>query len=451
MKSLIKNMRVSIVITFILVFALLFLQLIGKFLDPFYFKSEKPVNNSVKLITSNDLNFSYSEFGVFKNSNSSVLAVDPNSEFLFAADRLDAKVNKLKLNGGEFTIAEQIDLKSNFLNSSVFIYDLEIENSNLYVSLGIADGKNCDVYSIISFNLNNFNQNSTFEKIWTHDKPCLISKSGHPDSSFSGRILIVNDHIFLTGGLIVTNISENTYPNSNLTNLPMKLQTAISQNLIFGSVTKIRILDGKSQVFTTGHRTPQGIAAIKKNNQVTLFATEHGPRGGDELNILEEGENYGWPFVTYGQQYKPEVSQNLSNIMTSYGSHNGFKKPIYYWSSSIAISQLEFLKEDIPNTNWKKNDLIITCLKCESILHVKLKDDLNVISIESIFLGRRIRDIEILNRTIFLSTDSGSLISLVPLNSRTEGSFPSPTSNKSFVYKITHLQEFIKSIKYLLK
>ena len=136
----------------------------------------------------------------------------------------------------------------------------------------------------------------------------------------------------------------------------------------------------KSRPFTAGHRNPQGIFVNKKN---IIISTEHGPRGGDEINKIIEGNNYGWPSRSYG-----EGGENSAPNHSQYG----FVEPIFAFTPSIAISQIiEAPKEFSPK--WQ-NSYLITTLKGLSIYRVIFDEDYSrVITTEKIRIGKRIRDI----------------------------------------------------------
>lgn len=136
-------------------------------------------------------------------------------------------------------------------------------------------------------------------------------------------------------------------------------------------------------IFTTGHRNVQGLG----EHPVTgaIWATEHGPLGGDELNVLKQGHNYGWPVITYGKKYNGEPVSLITH-------KEGMEQPVKYWTPSPALCPLEFYTGNL-FPKWK-NDLFIGALSHEEIKHLKL-DQETVISEEKFFktLGR-VRDIK---------------------------------------------------------
>ena len=118
-----------------------------------------------------------------------------------------------------------------------------------------------------------------------------------------------------------------------------------------GKLVRIEIQTGEVEVLTLGHRNPQGLARDKDGN---LWATEHGPQGGDELNLLEPGGNYGWPHVSYGVQYGGSILNNKSKV----GQHDEFVPPVFAWVPSIAVSSIA-----VNDARWFplwKDDLLIT-------------------------------------------------------------------------------------------
>ena len=115
-------------------------------------------------------------------------------------------------------------------------------------------------------------------------------------------------------------------------------------------------------VFSYGHRNPQGLAFDKATN--TIYENEHGPRGGDEINILAAGKNYGWPKITYGVDYNGlPISDKVAM--------DGMEQPLVYWVPSIAPSGMTFYDKDL-FAEWK-GDLLVSALAGEELRRVELK------------------------------------------------------------------------------
>ncbi len=170
--------------------------------------------------------------------------------------------------------------------------------------------------------------------------------------------------------------------------------------------------NAKPEIFTWGNRNMQGAAL----NPVTgkVWAHEHGPQGGDEINILSSGVNYGWPVITYGANYG-------SGTKIGEGTEKaGMAQPILYWVPSIAPSGMAFYgarSEGKPFPKWKGN-LFVGALAKQLLMRVTLDGD-KVVSQERLFENKlgRIRDVrEGPDGFLYLLTDAaeGELIRIEP-------------------------------------
>lgn len=140
--------------------------------------------------------------------------------------------------------------------------------------------------------------------------------------------------------------------------------------------------DAMPTIWSYGHRNPQGL----DTHPVTgaLYDAEHGPRGGDELNLVEKGNNYGWPVITYGMNYN-------GTPMTDRTAQEGMEQPVTYWVPSIAISSIAFYDGDrFPQ--WK-HDLFVAALAQQELRRLEMQDG-KVTHQEVLFKGvGRLRDI----------------------------------------------------------
>jgi glucose/arabinose dehydrogenase/cytochrome c5 len=115
-------------------------------------------------------------------------------------------------------------------------------------------------------------------------------------------------------------------------------------------------------IWSYGHRNPQGLAFYASG---ALYAIEHGPRGGDELNLIEKGKNYGWPVITYGMEYN-------GSAMTDITAKEGMEQPVVYWVPSIAPCGMNFYTGDL-FPKWK-NHLFVATLAAQELRRLELKD-----------------------------------------------------------------------------
>ena len=137
-------------------------------------------------------------------------------------------------------------------------------------------------------------------------------------------------------------------------------------------------------IWSYGHRNPQGLAIHPSTRQ--LWEAEHGPRGGDEVNIILRGHNYGWPVITYGKNYSGTIISKLTH-------HEGMDQPVFHWTPSIAVCGIAFY-DGSQFPEWK-NNLLATSLKYERLHRVEL-DGMNMVKDEIIFEAKsRVRDVEV--------------------------------------------------------
>lgn len=139
----------------------------------------------------------------------------------------------------------------------------------------------------------------------------------------------------------------------------------------------------KPEIYSTGHRNPQGTAIHPETGE--LWEAEMGPKGGDEVNLIKPGRNYGWATITYGEEYSgAKVGEGISQKA-------GLEQPVYYWDPSVSMSGITFYTGSIPE--WK-NNLIIGCLGGEKIIRLVIED--NRVTGEEWLLedkGERFRDV----------------------------------------------------------
>jgi glucose/arabinose dehydrogenase len=128
-------------------------------------------------------------------------------------------------------------------------------------------------------------------------------------------------------------------------------------------------------IWSYGHRNPQGLAYNSATGE--LYDVEHGPRGGDEVNLVRKGLNYGWPVITYGMNYD-------GTTMTEITAKEGMEQPVKYWVPSIAPCGASFYSGDL-FPKWKGN-LFVASLAAEELHRLEIKAD-KFIAEEVLFKG----------------------------------------------------------------
>ena len=170
----------------------------------------------------------------------------------------------------------------------------------------------------------------------------------------------------------------------------------------YGKVIAIDLVSRQAKIVSIGHRNMQGIV-VDPNGQ--LWVVEHGVRGGDELNRIVEGANYGWPEETLGTRYNTLPWPNTR----SYGRHNTFMAPTYAWLPSVAPSNLTVIEGF--HDSWD-GDLLVASLKERSLFRIRVKNE-RVLFAEKIKIGKRIRYVHQHNDgRVVLWTDDKYLIFL---------------------------------------
>ena len=162
----------------------------------------------------------------------------------------------------------------------------------------------------------------------------------------------------------------------------------------------------RPEIWSYGHRNPQGIDVRPGTGQ--LWVVEHGPRGGDEFNLIRKGANYGWPVITYGIEYGGET------IGEGIAAREGMEQPVYYWDPVIAPSSLLFYSGDMFPA-WK-GSAFFGGLGGQKLVRLTLEGD-RVIGEEWLLTEReeRYRDVrQAPDGAIWLATDEGKLIRLGP-------------------------------------
>jgi glucose/arabinose dehydrogenase/cytochrome c2 len=237
-------------------------------------------------------------------------------------------------------------------------------------------------------------------------QPCMLLKSDPTQTPFNGdetggRMLRLND-----GSLLLT-VGDVAHDGWN-----SKVAVAQNPDSHWGKILRINLADGSSELYTVGHRNPQGLVRAGDGR---IWATEHGPWGGDELNLVERGSNYGWPRVTLGVDYE----QHKWPLSATQGRHAGYPGPVYAWLPSIGVSSLIALQGHA-FAEWR-GDLLVASLGAGTLYRVRLDGD-RVQFAEPMRIGGRIRDLtELPDGRVFMLLDSGDLKTMAPIPEPEEG------------------------------
>jgi glucose/arabinose dehydrogenase len=285
---------------------------------------------------------------------------------------------------GKFIPADRRQVDSRFAINDIAVLSESAASAKLLISYPrLGAGGSCVEVAIDELAYDRKKQRAAFVRNWFVSKPCVpVSAVQHTAGRFE---VIDKNSVYVTIGDLGYTEIDNRSKRGDL-----------------GSVFK---LTAKSAVkVSQGHRNAQGIVLFDKK---VLMTAEHGPRGGDELNVIEDGGDYGWPFVSYGQPYSGGDYVKPGKT----GSHEGFIEPITYWVPSIAPTELV----QLPVAGWGSwgRALVLGTLREEVLVFMKVNEKLEVTDSVRVDMGDRIRDLEVLsNGSLLATTDSGKLITV---------------------------------------
>lgn len=220
--------------------------------------------------------------------------------------------------------------------------------------------------------------------VWGDEEALFVAKDEHYTQRghhFGSRITFDNDgHLFFSVGdrAVQDQAQDISYPNGKIHRINRD-----------GSIPDDNPFIGEAgayaSIYSFGNRNPQGLIFDRRTN--ILWQTEHGPRGGDEINIIQSGRNYGWPEISYGINYN-------GTVLTPYKSKEGQAQPVSHWTPSIAPSGLTVYYGDMfPEWNGR---LLAGALKYEEIRLVDVGNDGTYKSEASVMRRNgRVRDVTI--------------------------------------------------------
>lgn len=286
---------------------------------------------------------------------------------------------------GKFIPANRRENDSRFAINDIAVLSESAASARLLISYPrLGASGSCVEIAIDELDYDRKRQRIKFVSNWFITKPCVPISAVQQTA---GRFAVIDQNsVYVTIGDLGYSEIDNRSKRGDL-----------------GSIFK---LSAKSaERISQGHRNPQGIVLFDNE---TLMAAEHGPRGGDEINVIKAGGDYGWPFVSYGQPYgsgdyvRPGIT----------GSHPGYIQPIKYWVPSIAPTELV----QLPIQGWGDwgRSLVLGTLKAEVLVFLKINENFEVGQSVQVAMGDRIRDLELLsNGALLATTDAGKLITVV--------------------------------------
>lgn len=341
------------------------------------------------------INLSYSGSGYLDFHKDNLIVLSSRGVLGYTKDLEKSNlIYQIKNNIDKFIGLEQFEKNHKFSLKDLFIF-----NNKIYVSYTEEIEKDCWNTSIIYGDMN-YNE-ITFNKFFTPNE-CIHSKN-NIDGEFEalqsgGRIIEYNNEILLTVG---------DYRSRFLSQ---------DINSINGKIIKINPNSYGFKILTMGHRNPQGLIYDERNN--FILQTEHGPMGGDEINIIEVNNlnnlkplNYGWPISSAGEHYGGKNDKKNAEKYNKYPLHKshsayGFVEPIQSFVPSIGISEIAIINN---------NKYVVSSLQDGSLYFFELRNK-KIINLERVTVSERIRDLKYRKNILYLFLEGSASIATIALN-----------------------------------
>ena len=294
------------------------------------------------------------------------------------------KLNQIQISNN----IQEILLQNNF--QLIGIRDLFLNDNKFYISLIFKNSKGFSINAYrADLNLEKLNFKLFFESNEYWDKYNVFSGGRFSDYK--------NNKILFTIGY------------SNVYRAAQKLDSVLGKIISIDKITK------KHKIISMGHRNPQGLVYLKDSN--IIINTEHGPKGGDEVNVNFQKKNkipnFGWDISSYGTTYAGKEIYKKSHV------EHGFVEPLKYYVPSIGISQLVYMPNEFNLDN--KKYLYITSLRAGSIYVIQINEKFNkILEEDRIYFKQRIRDIKYdeENQLFFLIFENTPSIGVLKLKSK---------------------------------
>jgi len=331
----------------------------------------------------------------FYKSNIIVLSSRGVLAFKKNIEDINENFQQIKNNINEFIGKDQFKKDKWFSLKDIFIF-----NNKIFISYTEEIKEDCWNTSVIYGDMNY--ENIVFRKLFS-PKEC-IHLNDNIDKEFNahqsgGKIISFDDnHILLSVG------------DFRSRHLAQDIES------VNGKIIKVNIDNGNYEIISMGHRNPQGLYFDKENN--FLLETEHGPMGGDEVNLIEVNkinrdniQNYGWAISSAGEHYGGKIETNKTRYekYPLYKSHSehGFIEPLKSFVPSIGISEIVKIGQ---------NKYVVSSMKDKSLYFFELNKQKQIINLNRVEVFERVRDLSLKNNQLFLFMEDTASIGVLNLN-----------------------------------
>jgi len=331
----------------------------------------------------------------FYKSNIIVLSSRGVLAFKKNIEDINENFQQIKNNINEFIGKDQFKKDKWFSLKDIFIF-----NNKIFISYTEEIKEDCWNTSVIYGGMNY--ENIVFRKLFS-PKECIHSND-NIDKEFNahqsgGKIISFDDnHILLSVG------------DFRSRHLAQDIES------VNGKIIKVNIDNGNYEIISMGHRNPQGLYFDKENN--FLLETEHGPMGGDEVNLIEVNkinrdniQNYGWAISSAGEHYGGKIEANKTRyekypLHKSHSEH-GFIEPLKSFVPSIGISEIVKIGQ---------NKYVVSSMKDKSLYFFELNKQKQIINLNRVEVFERVRDLSLKNNQLFLFMEDTASIGVLNLN-----------------------------------
>lgn len=269
------------------------------------------------------------------------------------------------------------------------VKDSLLVNNSLYVAYTVWDDQNNGVRLAVSeFELDK----DAFELIFKRE--IYLSRPAIKEPILGHQV----------GGKLVQGENDHTlYLSIGDFSKPERVQDSTTS---IGKVIRIDLKRLNAEVFASGLRSPSG-GMLYDQESHELWLTDHGPRGGDEINLIKRNKNYGWPIVSYGTIYERDGIGNYYG--NKFNSHEGYEKPAMTFLPSIGIGPIAKYAHTGKNDYWD-NNYFFAGMGSKTLYRSK-KEGSNLVYAEPVLTGYRIRSLKIDSQGIFyIKTDGNQLL-----------------------------------------
>ena len=353
-------------------------------------------------------NWKQKSVGYIDKIDDDLIFVSGDGNIFISKDKNYENKKKLDFNLIESNILDFLDQETT-RPGKISIKDILVKKNNILISYNFEKFKDCYNVQIVSgvVNLNYIN----FENLFSYDE-CYGNFELH---SSGGRIVEFSDNE------ILFSIGEG-----------LNRRLAQDKNSIFGKIIKINLINKNYEIISMGHRNPQGLYFDKENNKI--FSTEHGPAGGDEINIikkdLNEIPNYGWPISSYGDHYAGRIDKfkkigKLEELLEEAPlnkSHKefGFVEPLKYYTPSIGISEIIKIPSN-SDTNLKNLFLVGAMGNSidegdKSLHYFNIDENNNIKNISYSVIGERVRDLLYFDNYLIMVLENSPSLGFLKIN-----------------------------------